>query len=203
MAFGQGLLVFARGTDNAAYVKNVGVVASRNEPRWQSLGGHLTSNITPAVVQRRGPFDENDLGESALFIFERGTDNALYYNRSEESATSNRRWSGFRRLGGNVTTEASAPAFTAGNEVTLAVRGTDNWLYARTVNYDGSFSADYIGVNGVITSNPAVIHPASVRLGLDSNITELYARGSDNALLVSRLVSGRCSDYTRLGGSLG
>ena len=47
----NGVKVFARGPDNAAYVKDVG--GDPGAGVWQSLGGAVTSNLTPAVAVRR------------------------------------------------------------------------------------------------------------------------------------------------------
>jgi hypothetical protein len=64
--------VFARGTDNAAYVTRSG-----SSSGWTNLGGALRGNITPEVLERRATVTESqetDIGERAVFVLARGSD---------------------------------------------------------------------------------------------------------------------------------
>lgn len=198
-------LVFARGTDNAAYVTRAG-----SSSGWTNLGGTLRGNITPAVVERRAAgalLQSADIGDRAVFVLARGSDNTLIVNRAVDELRQIPRFSGFRRVDGSpsLNSDIGAPAFTAGNQVTLVVRaGSDQALFANTINYDGS-DQGFVFLGGFLTSNPTVIHPVNQQTRrLDSAVTEVYARAGDNALWFNRRgTDGRWGGYTRLGGQLG
>ena len=196
-------LVFARGTDNAAYVTRAGASSG-----WTNLGGALRGNITPAVLERRATgtlSEETDIGERAVFVLARGSDNTLNVNRALDGNVPIPRFSGFRRIDSFLTSDVGAPAFTVGDRLTLVVRGgNDQALFANTINYDGS-DQGFVSLGGFLTSNPTVIHPVNQQTGRpDSAVTEVYARAGDNALWFNRRgADGRWGGYTRLGGQLG
>ncbi|MGI8448089.1 MAG: cellulase family glycosylhydrolase [Streptosporangiaceae bacterium] len=119
VAFGQQLLLFARGTDNKVY-----------EDRWQSpgpwsgwytagTGGDVTSS--PAAVA---------FGQYQVQLFARGTDGAVWddvWTASTKSPPGS--WSGWNSLGGSVTDAPGATAFGA-NQMQVFGRGTDGQVYA-------------------------------------------------------------------------
>jgi hypothetical protein len=177
--------IFARGVDNAVYVNTSGDPARGNWSGWRRLGGAVTSNITPVLLGTAPASTDDPDGEGALFIFARGVDNALYFNRLGGNFV----WSGWRGAGGFLTSDIAA--FEFNGKITVVVRGTPDGLFANTIDADGR-AAGYVALGGGIASNPVAIG------------SEVYVRGVDNALYVNRQnPDGRFTGYSRLGGQLG
>jgi hypothetical protein len=131
---------------------------------YVSLGGAATSN--PAVA----------VSGSQLFVFVRGTTNALFVQRFSGLTPP-----GWENLGGYVTSNpvAASDSF-GGNGVTVVVRGSDMSEFRQHLPTAGS-GTGWISMGGYVTSNA----------GVATNGTSVYVfvRGSDNSLFYQQLNS--------------
>lgn len=148
---------------------------------WAWLGGVLTES--PAATKDGG---------SGLWVFARGTDNALYYRTTGDGVN----WSSWASLGGVAT---SAPAAATGTRLCAFVRGSDNALYSRSTT-DGANWTGWVSLrtppNGGLTSAPAATRDGGTRLWV-------FARGADNALWYCTSGDGlNWSPWASLGGVL-
>ncbi|MBV9379371.1 MAG: cellulase family glycosylhydrolase [Streptosporangiaceae bacterium] len=118
VAFGQQLLLFARGTDNQVYED---YLQGGSWSGWYTagIGGQVTSSPAAAVF-----------GQYQVQIFARGTDGAVYADVFTTSAKNPPgSWSGWHSLGGSVTGAPGATAFGQ-NQMQVFGRGTDGQVYA-------------------------------------------------------------------------
>ncbi|HEX5505220.1 MAG TPA: S8 family serine peptidase [Thermomicrobiales bacterium] len=143
---------------------------------WVARGGILTESPAATAFQDR------------VYVFARGTDNALYATSSAGVA-----FTGWRSLGG-VLTAAPAAAGFPGHGLYVFAKGTDDALYV-TSSADGATWADWTRLGGVLTAPPAA---ASV-----NGVLYVLARGADGALYLTRSRDGRTfSGWQNLGGVL-
>ncbi|HEX5501992.1 MAG TPA: S8 family serine peptidase [Thermomicrobiales bacterium] len=172
--FNGRVYVFARGTDNALYVKSSADGATFTA--WRSLGGVLTA--APATASLGG----------RLYTFARGADNALYVRSSLDGTT----WTDWASLGGVLT--AAPAAASANGALYVLARGTDDALYLRS-SPDGAAWTPWRSLGGVLTAPPAA---AGFRGALYA-----FARGTDSALYVTSSADGATfTPWRSLGGVL-
>lgn len=166
--------VFARGTDDALYVKST--VDGREYSDWRSLGGILTA--APAAASNDG----------RLYVFAKGTDDALYVKSSPDGYN----FTDWESLGGILT--APPAAASASGILYVFARGTDNALYTMTADSGTDFGR-WKGLGGILEAAPAAA-------GFRGRIY-VYGMGTDAALYVRRSFSGTNFDeWDRLGGTL-
>lgn len=103
--FNGRVYVFAKGSDNALYVKSS--ADGINWTDWSYQGGILTD--APAATSLNG----------VLYVFAKGSDNALYVKTSTNGTT----FSDWRRLGGVLTAPPAATAFNG--RLYIFARGTN------------------------------------------------------------------------------
>jgi hypothetical protein len=108
-----------------------------------NIGGHLAGG--PAVTLETG--HSGTIGR--LDIFGRGTDNALWWNHETSYGT----WTGWRSLGGSLTSKPSAATDEAGGLISVFVRGTNGAIYCRTRSASGWSPWRYRG--GVLLAGTA------------------------------------------------
>jgi hypothetical protein len=122
------------------------------------LGGILTSG--PAATIRG----------SALYVFTRGSDNAIWHRRHDFNTST---WSNWESLGGVKT---SAPAAATRNNAIISVyaKGTDNAIWLR--RHDGTSWSNWESLGGVKTSAPA------------AGALAVHARGTANTMWSRRFV---------------
>lgn len=149
--------LFTRGTDDALYYRTFD---GQTFSGWQSFGGVLTSDPAVAVF-----------GAGLMYIFVRGTDNALWYLWRDVNASQP---SGWQSQGGSLTSRPAVCSSSAG-KLDLFVRGTDNaiWYKYLDVNAGGNWS-DWQSLGGFKTSAPAATAAGEA--------SWVFARGADNAL---------------------
>ena len=123
-----------------------------------------------------------------IYVFVRGTDNALWHRRLEDD-----RWSGWESLGGQLTSAPGACSLTY-DRLYVFVRGTDNAVWY--IVYDGQWGG-WRSLGGQIASG---LDAAAWRSG-HYQIIDVHARGVDNTLLHKRYVLG-WKDWRSLGGQL-
>ncbi|HEX5501385.1 MAG TPA: nidogen-like domain-containing protein [Thermomicrobiales bacterium] len=163
-------------TMNANYDVKASFVLNPNFTAWTSLGGVVTDAPTATSFNGR------------VYIFARGSDNALYVTSSADGAA----FTTWRSLGGQLT--AAPAAASTGNALYVFARGSDNGLYV-TSSTDGTTFSAWRPLGGQLTSAPAA---AGV-----GNALYVFARGSDNALYVTRSTDGATwSTWQSLGGIL-
>jgi len=108
------------GTDGHAYVRNGATPAQGTTALGGRLAGGPAAVVTPAGVLRP---------TSALAVFGRGTDNALWWRHQTLSG-----WSPWTSLGGIITAGPAAASNSNGQFGQLAVfaRGTDGAIWLRS-----------------------------------------------------------------------
>lgn len=145
---------------------------------WQSLGGTLVDSPAAAAV-----------GDT-VYLFARGSDNALYFRTSTDRGAS---WDAWQYLGGIL---ASAPAATAYNgRIYVFVAGSGGELYYRRSDVDGGFRDDWVLLGGLLTAPPAA---ASDGVNL-----YVFVKGTDNSLFARRFAEGGdWGPWAALGGTL-
>lgn len=156
------IAVFAVGGDTAVWTRSQITARVDNYSDWTSIGGSSTSDL--AVVQTP-PVDN---GVPTAYLFMRGPDNALWYNRTNEVSGP---WGSWFSLGGYL---ASAPGagFNPNFQATVFVRGSDNALWYRQATSSGNITfTDWATLGGAMNG------PASVA---EINSYVMY-RGMDNA----------------------
>jgi hypothetical protein len=115
-----------------------------------SLGGHLVGG--PAVTLQTG--QSGTLGR--LDVFGRGTDNALWWDHETASGT----WTGWRSLGGSLTSKPSAATDQAGGLISVFVRGTNGSVYSRTLSASGWAPWQYRGAVLLAGTAPSAAYGA-------------------------------------------
>ena len=151
------IAVFALGTDGAVWTRAQITAGIDNYSDWTSLGGYATSDV--AVVQR---YPQEKAPFSTAYLFVRGGDNALWYNRTSDASAP---WGQWMSLGGYLTS-APAAGLNRNNEASVFVRGGDNALWYR------------IGFNDWGTLGGAMNGPAGAA---EINNRYIVYRGMDNA----------------------
>jgi len=138
-----------------------------------------------------------------LQLFYRGADNGVWSRWRNDGGS----WSGEQSLGGKLISGTASGSSPAGTKFTAAVvpgtdvlqlfyRGTDNGVWSRWRNPDGSWSAEQ-RLGGVLTSDIT----AAVVPGTD--VLQLFYRGTDNGVWSRwRNPDGSWSAEQRLGGVL-
>lgn len=170
---GARILVTAAGADTV-------------DSSWDSVGGVMTDS--PAIAST---------GTNNLFAFVRGSDGALYtvtYNGSSWAAWTGSGWNGSAGdLGGPTGGQfVGAPAAVAwGGNVTVAVRGTDNALWIRTLS--GGTWGSWTSLGGTLTGSPALASQ-------NSSDVEAFIRGSDHGLWQDTFNGSSWSGFSSLGG---
>lgn len=174
--------VFMRGGDGALYSRTYD--GQSWESTFQRLDGPTGGSFTgaPAVAVSRGRTD----------VFVRGTDNALW-QRTLTSGT----WSAWSSLGGNLSDSPAAAGDALTGHITVFVRAADGALYSKV--YNGvSWTPSYTNLGGptgaVISGAPAVAS--------SNGRTDVFVRGTDNALWQRTLVNGVWSTWSSFGGYL-
>lgn len=163
-------------TMNANYNVKASFVLNPNFAAWTSLGGILSDSPTAASFHGR------------VYVFARGSDNALYVTSSADGAT----FTPWHSLGGILT--AAPSAASTGDALYVFAKGSDNALYVAS-STDGTTFSSWRPLGGVLTTSPAA---AAV-----GNTLYVFARGSDSALYVTRSTDGTTfSDWQGLGGVL-
>ena len=136
---------------------------------WVSLGGALLEGTAPAVAWT--PSGRMD-------VYAVGTDHAVWRRSRSLSGT----WSAWQKLGGATRNDLTAVA-TGTNEVTVALRGTDNAGWAMTVP-SATGPATLTRLGGVLVEAPAVAAaprsttPVVIGTGTDGNLWATE-RGAD------------------------
>lgn len=156
------------------------------DSNWDDVGGVMTDS--PAVAST---------GVNNLYAFVRGSDGALYtttYNGSGWAAWTGSPWNGSAGdLGGPTGGQfVGAPAAVAwGGKVTVAVRGTDNALWVRTLS--GGSWGSWTSLGGTLTSSPTLASQ-------NSSDVEAFIRGTNHDLFQD---SFNGSTWSGWGSSLG
>jgi hypothetical protein len=154
-----GLVVFARGTDNAMWHTWQNQINGDWSP-WSSLGGAFTSGPAAALYQ-----------DGRLNVFGRGTDNAIW---TKWQTTPNGDWSDWESLGGALTSNPAATLNAPGGLVVFA-RGTNNAIwYSWQDRMNDDWSA-WTALGGDLTSGPAAALYRDGRLNV-------FAQRSDGAM---------------------
>jgi hypothetical protein len=150
--------LFVRGMDDAIWYRWFGSNPWSGSA-WHSLGGVLTSD--PAVVA---------LGTPLIYVFARGTDNALWFKSVSLSGgiTGQSSWASL----GGVLTSSPAVCSLGPDRLDVFVRGTDNALWYKA--FDGQVWADWVSFGGSLTSSPAVMAMRGAAW--------IFVRGTGNAL---------------------
>ena len=177
---GGALVVFARGADGALWM------TERKDGAWydwSSVGEVSTSD--PATAGR---------GSVWSGVFWRGTNNAIWYTGWDGG------WSAPHSLGGTFTS-GPAVAMMSTSRVDVFARGSDNALYHNT----GTGASEYFtatwswsgweNLGGVLASDPAAVSWGPDRI-------DVFARGTDNALLHICWNGTTWSEWENLGGIL-
>lgn len=166
---------FARGTDNALYLKHSGDGVNFSD--WDRLGGVLTSN--PTAVSFKGD----------VYFLVRGSDNALYIAPLSLLNPNIKMTTPWTRVGGVLTGGPAASVF--GDKLVIFVPGTDG-LYM-TTSTDGKNFSSWQNLGGVPTSSPS-------SLTFNGQLFVLV-RGTDNALYL-KTSQDNFQNWQRLGGIL-
>lgn len=152
-AFGGRFYVFARGLDNALYVKSSADATYWTE--WQWLGGVLTAAPAAASTSDR------------LYVLARGVDSAMYIMSTRDGVT----FTDWRGLGGVLNAPPAAASLNG--RLFMFATGADNALYVM-ISSTGEDFGTWSRVGGVLTTGPAATS------FLDQ--VHVYVRGSDGAL---------------------
>ena len=133
----------------------------------------LTPTSSPAATTASG----------VTYLFERGSDNSVWYMTWNGSA-----WSNATSLGGNVT---AAPAITSsGSSVYVFATGTDNAVWYKVWN--GSAWSPWHSLSGTLATGTS---PAATESG---STVYIVAQGANHGVWVRTLTTG----WTSLGGVL-
>jgi Zn-dependent metalloprotease len=131
-------------------------------PQWTGWnpvpGGGVTSSAPAAAVVN-----------SALHVFVRGTDNAIYQNVFNGST-----WTGWSPVPGGGATLAGPTATVLGGVLHLFVRGTDSGIYDNTFN-----GLAWSGWNAVPGGGATSDAPGATVFG---TTLHLFVRGTDNGI---------------------
>lgn len=152
--------------DNSLYHKimniNTGVWGN-----WISLGGSTTS--APTFITSTS---------NSLALAVRGSDDGVYYNSYVRVPLGGDlwlvMWTGWTNLQG-ATIDKPALA-SDGSTLTLAVRGTNNGIYVKTMDLSSGVWSGWITIGGKTSSGP------SVKATPDEDDFVLAVRGMDNSI---------------------
>jgi hypothetical protein len=136
-----------------------------------SLGGHLIGGPSVVLVPP-GVLSSSQTGDE-LAVFGRGTDNALWWTHQTASG-----WTGWRSLGGGLTSKPGAAASEFGDHGKLAVfaRGTDGLMWYKSLGSSGWGAWKYLGGGNLLAgAGPAAAYD-------DNGHLVLTAVGSDKAV---------------------
>ena len=137
--------------------------------------------------------------DNILYIFCKGTDNAIYYKRFDSY-----NWdSNWQYLGGYLTSSPISLMFDRDNAMNrklfIAHRGGDSAAYVKT--FDGSSwypsgSNNWIDIDGILPGDPVI--------SADSKRLYIFHRGRDNAVYYKSTYDGISwdSNWTSLGGPI-
>jgi hypothetical protein len=177
---GGALVVFARGTDGAIWITEH---KEGSWYDWSSVGGASSSD--PATAGH---------GDIWSGVFWRGTDNAIWYTGWSSG------WWPPRSLGGTFNS-GPAVAMMSETRVDVFARGSDNALYhnrgsGTSVYFEAQWSwSGWEKLGGVLNSDPAAVSWGSDRI-------DVFARGTDNALIHIWWNGATWSEWENLGGTL-
>jgi hypothetical protein len=168
--------VFVRGTDGALWYKEYS--GSSWSSNWIGLGGQVASGTGPAACS---------WGAGRLDVFVQGTDGVLYQKTCTGS------WSGWKSLGGKLTSSPAATSPTSG-VINVYGRGTDGALWQR--GYNNNAWSSWISLGGKLASNTG---PAACSWG--PGRLDVCVQGTDGALYHKWYNAG-WSSWESLGGKL-
>jgi len=176
-----GLVVFARGTDNAIWHTWQDRINGDWHP-WESLGGNWTSGPAAALYR-----------DGRLNVFARGADNAIW---TRWQTTPNGDWSGWGSIGGVLTSDPAATLNEPGGLVVFA-RGTDNAIWHTWQDRINGDWHPWESLDGNLTGGPAAALYRDGRLNV-------FARGTDNAIWTrwQTTPNGDWSGWESIGGVL-
>ena len=163
----------------AVFVRNAGL--QRQLPRalggswgpFGSLGQAINSGLSTATIG------------SDLYVFGRGTDYSVWYQRRSGTGP----WSGWQSLHGNVVSDPAAAS--DGSTIRVFVRGADDgiWLNSNT----GGGWTGFTSLGGLASSDPVAV--------TDSSGVYVFVRGGDTALYYQQFSGGSASGWRGLGGA--
>jgi hypothetical protein len=159
------LTVLARRSDGGVYTRD-------HTSSWgpvQGLNPTTTSGLT-AVSDGSG-----------LWLFARGSDNGIWYQRRVSNV-----WSGWQSLGPTSVSDPSAVSTPTG--VHVFVRGSDNATWYR--RWTGGGFTNWTSLGGVATSDPVSVS--------DATGTYVFVRGSEGAIWYRRFLNGSWVDWQKL-----
>jgi 5-hydroxyisourate hydrolase-like protein (transthyretin family) len=154
---------------------------------------NATSNVVSVNVQPIITPTSSPAIVDSLYLFVRGSDNAIWYKQWDGTA-----WSNATSLGGNCT---SAPAATSPSNGVIDVfaQGTNGALYERTTTNGGTTWSGWTSLGGVLAANsaPAATSPSN-------GVIDVFAQGTNGALYERTTTNGGTtwSGWTSLGGVL-
>jgi len=132
---------------------------------------NATSNVVNVNVQQIITPASSPAVTDNLYLFVRGSDNALWYKYWTGTT-----WTAPTSLGGNLT---SVPAATSpGNGViNVFVQGTDSSLWYKTTTNNGASWSSWTPLSGVLAagSSPAATSPGT-------RVIDVFVLGTDNGL---------------------
>jgi Repeat of unknown function (DUF346) len=147
---------------------------------WSSIGGSATSS--PAATT---------LSNSVIYVFVRGTDNALWSKTTTDNGTS---WSSWYSLGGQLASNTGPAVCSWGSgRLDVFVQGTDGALWHKW--YTGGAWSGWESLGGKLTSSPAAAPPATNQIGV-------FVRGTDGACWYKEWTGTAWSGWKSLGGQL-
>ncbi len=147
---------------------------------WLRVGGELTSG--PAVASWTA---------NRLDVFVRGTDGAIWHNRSLYNVWAG--WESFDAPPVGLAANDPAAVSTATGRIDVFARGNDNHLWHRL--YDGTTSQPWEDLGGSLSSGPTAASWAPDRL-------DVFARGPGGDLRHVFRVGTSWSGWESLGGAL-
>jgi 5-hydroxyisourate hydrolase-like protein (transthyretin family) len=140
----------------------------------------VTPTSSPAIVD-------------SLFLFVRGSDNALWY-KTWNGAT----WSNATSLGGTLTSSPAATSPSSG-VINVFVQGTTGTVYEKTTTNSGTTWSGWTSLGGVLAagSSPAATSPST-------GVIDVFAQGTTAAVYekTSSDSGATWSGWTSLGGVL-
>jgi hypothetical protein len=150
-------------------------------PQVRPLGGILTS--APAAVVHTGDSD-------AVYVFGRGADGALWYQRVTATTSS-----GWNTLGGFFNGTPTAAMGDGDDVLNVFVRGGDDALWHRSIAGTGPEFTQWQSFGGTIIDDPTAAT-------IDDTFATVAAIGTDGALWTGQVTTLGWSGWTSLGGEL-
>lgn len=158
---------------NVVAVDGTGAVQQKVSPtpgrwsNWDVLGGAALPGTAPAAAWTpTGRFE----------VFAVGTDGQLWHR----SWTTSAGWTGWQALGGKTSDDVFAVS-SSGDQVVVAVRGTDGSAWFRTVGVAGT--GGWTTAGGVLLTAPSLAAVPSTAAG--TGRTDAIGVGADGALWVT------------------